>query len=313
MVTKAREGKPRAVIVGGPTASGKSAAAMAIAREFDGVVINADSMQVYEELHVLTARPSVEDEASVPHRLYGVWKAAEHGTVGRWREAALAEIAAANAAGKLAIVCGGTGMYLKLLVEGLSAVPPIPPDVREASRALLAKIGPAEFFEDLKRRDPSAGAKLRVADTQRVLRAWEVVVATGIPLSAHQAADPPREADWPTLLFLPPRAAQVAAIDARAARMVEAGALDEVRGLLAQGLSDELPAMRALGVRELARHLQGEYDLPSAINELKVTTRRFAKRQATWFKGQVRKARIVPAQYSESLMPEIRTFIKEIR
>ncbi|MBI3507279.1 MAG: tRNA (adenosine(37)-N6)-dimethylallyltransferase MiaA [Proteobacteria bacterium] len=313
MVTARKEGKQHTVIVGGPTASGKSAAALAIAREFDGVVINADSMQVYAELRVLTARPSREDEAAVPHRLYGIWKAAEHGTVGRWREAALAEIAAANAGGRLAVICGGTGMYLKLLVEGLSAVPPIPADVREASRALLAKLGPAEFFEDLKRRDAAAGAKLRVADTQRVLRAWEVVVATGVALSAHQAADPPRNAQWPTLVFLPPRAVQVAAIDARAARMVEAGALDEVRDLLAQGLSDELPAMRALGVRELAGFLRGAYDLPSAIKELQAATRKFAKRQTTWFKGQVRNGKIVCAQYSESLMPEIRTFIKEIR
>ena len=313
MVTGRREGKPRAVIVAGPTASGKSAAAIAIAREFDGVVINADSMQVYEELRVLTARPSAADEAAVPHRLYGVWKAAEHGTVGRWREAALAEIAAANDADKLAIVCGGTGMYLKLLVEGLSAVPPIPADVREASRALLAKLGPAEFFEDLKRRDPVAGAKLSAADTQRMLRAWEVVVATGTTLSAHQAADPLRTEAWPTLLFLPPRAAQVAAIDARAARMVEEGALDEVRGLLAQGLSDDLPAMRALGVRELAAHIRGETDLPSAIKELQTATRQFAKRQATWFRGQGRGGKVIAAQFSESLIPEIRTFIKEIR
>ena len=312
MVTGRREGKPRAVIVAGPTASGKSAAAIAIAREFDGVVINADSMQVYEELRVLTARPSEADEKAAPHRLYGVWKAAEHGTVGRWRAAALAEIVAANDAGKLAILCGGTGMYLKLLVEGLSKVPPIPAEIREASRALLAKIGPAEFFEDLKRRDPVAGAKLSAADTQRMLRAWEVVVATGTTLSAHQAADPPRAEAWPTLLFLPPRAAQVTAIDARAARMVEAGALDEVRGLLAQGLSDELPAMRALGVRELAAHIRGETDLPSAINELQVATRQFAKRQATWFRRQVRADKLLSAQFSESLIPEIRTFIKEI-
>jgi tRNA dimethylallyltransferase len=304
---------PPALVIAGPTASGKSGLALKLAQEFNGVVINADSMQVYEELRVLSARPSAEDEAAVPHRLYGIWKAAAHGTVGRWRTAALAEIDAANKAGKLAVLCGGTGMYLKLLVEGLSAVPPIPAAVREASRALLAKIGHAEFFADLARRDPASGAKLRPADTQRILRAWEVVVATGIPLGAHQAADPPRAADWPTLLFIPPRAAQVASIDARAARMVEAGALDEVRGLLAQGLSDELPAMRALGVRELAGHLRGEYDLTSAIKALQFSTRRFAKRQTTWFRGQMKVARIVPAQYSESLMPEIRTFIKEIR
>lgn len=313
MATPPPEGKPRALIVAGPTASGKSAAALAIARAFGGTVINADSMQVYAELRVLTARPSPEDEASVPHRLYGVWKAAEHGTVGRWRDAARAEIAAANAAGRLAVLCGGTGMYLKALVEGLSKVPPVPAEIRAQARALLAEIGPAAFHADLARRDPVAGARLVPADTQRTLRAWEVVVATGLPLSAHQAADPPRDAAWPTLLFLPPRAVQVAAIDGRAARMVAAGALDEVRGLLAQGLPDTLPAMRALGVRELAGHLRGEYDLPSALKVLQGATRRFAKRQMTWFRGQVTGAKILPAQFSESLMPEIRMFVKEIR
>jgi len=313
MVTRGREGKRRAVIVAGPTASGKSALAMEIAREFDGVVINADSMQVYAELRVLTARPTKEDEAAVPHRLYGVWPAREHGTVGRWRAAALAEIDAANDAGKLAIVCGGTGMYLKILVEGLSAVPPVPEDVRAEARAKLAALGNEGFHADLARRDPVAGAKLRPADTQRLLRAWEVVVATGVPLSAHQAADPPRPADWPTLLLLPPRGPQVAAIDARAARMVEERALDEVRGLLAQGLSDELPAMRALGVRELAAHISGSCDLPSAVKALQIATRQFAKRQNTWFRGQMQKAQTFHTKFSESLMPEIRTFIKEIR
>jgi tRNA dimethylallyltransferase len=203
MVSRRSEGKKRAVIVAGPTASGKSALALAIAREFDGVVINADSMQVYAELRVLTARPTAEDEAAAPHRVYGVWPAREHGTVGRWREAALAEIDAANAAGKLAVVCGGTGMYLKLLVEGLSAVPPIPADVRAAARAKLAELGNEGFHADLARRDPVAGAKLRVADTQRMLRAWEVVVATGIALSAHQAADPPRPAARPPAAACP--------------------------------------------------------------------------------------------------------------
>lgn len=312
MATPPPEGKPRALIVAGPTASGKSAAALAIAREFGGTVINADSMQVYAELRVLTARPSPEDEAAVPHRLYGVWKAAEHGTVGRWRDAALAEIAAANEAGRLAILCGGTGMYLKALVEGLSKVPPVPDAVRDRARAALAELGPAAFHADLARRDPVAGARVVPVDTQRTLRAWEVVVATGVPLSAHQAADPPRDAAWPTLLFLPPRAAQVAAIDGRAARMAAHGALDEVRNLLAQDLPDTLPAMRALGVRELAGHLRGEYDLPSAINLLQAATRRFAKRQMTWFRGQVAGAKILPAQFSESLMPEIRMFVKEI-
>jgi tRNA dimethylallyltransferase len=322
MVTEARKGKPHrdaakpvpdAIIVAGPTASGKSALALAIARDFDAVIVNADSMQLYADLDVLTARPSRADEAAVPHRLYGVWPAASHGTVGRWRAAALAEIAAANASGKLAVVCGGTGMYLKLLVEGLSHVPPIPDAVRMQARAHLDEIGASAFHAELAARDPLSAAKFTAADRQRMLRAWEVVEATGRTLASFQADDPPNAQSWPTVVLLPPRDIQAAAIAGRAERMLAAGALDEVRGLLAQGLPDTLPAMRALGVRELARHLAGEYDLPSAINELTIATRKFAKRQATFFRGQMKQAHFIPAQFSESLMPEIRTFIKEIR
>jgi tRNA dimethylallyltransferase len=306
-------GKPDALIVAGPTASGKSALALAIAREFDGVVVNADSMQLYAELDVLTARPSREDEAAVPHRLYGVWPAASHGTVGRWRQAALAEIAAANAAGKLAVVCGGTGMYLKMLVEGLSHVPPIPPAIRDAARAKLADIGPAAFHAELARRDHVAGAKLTMADSQRMLRAYEVVEATGRTLSDYQAADPLGAATWPTILLLPPREAHRAAIAARTRKMTENGALDEVRSLLAQNLPDTLPAMRALGVREFALHLAGQCDFDSAINMLSLATAKFAKRQATWFRGQMKHALRFDTQYSESLMGQIRTFVKQIR
>ncbi len=313
MVKPMGDGKPDAVVVAGPTASGKSALAMAIAREFDGVVINADSMQLYRELDVLTARPSRDDEACVPHRLYGVWAAASHGTVGRWRQAALAEIAAANAAGKLAVVCGGTGMYLKMLVEGLSHVPPIPPEIRDAARAKLAAIGAAAFHAELARRDPVAGAKLAIADSQRMLRAYEVVEATGRTLADYQAADPLGTAKWPAIVLLPPRAAHRAAIADRTRKMAENGALDEVRGLLAQDLPDTLPAMRALGVREFAGHLAGQYDFKSAINMLSLATAKFAKRQATWFRGQMKHALRIDAQYSESLMGQIRTFVKQIR
>jgi tRNA dimethylallyltransferase len=313
MVKPVGERKPDALIVAGPTASGKSALATAVAREFDGVVINADSMQLYAELDVLTARPSREDEAAVSHRLYGVWPAASHGTVGRWRQAALAEIAAANAAGKLAIVCGGTGMYLKMLVEGLSHVPPIPPEIRDAVRARFSDIGAAAFHAELAARDPVAGAKLTMADSQRMLRAYEVVEATGRTLSDYQAADPLGTATWPTLVLLPPREAHRTAIAARTRKMAENGALDEVRALLAQNLPDTLPAMRALGVREFAGHLAGQYDFESAINMLSLATAKFAKRQATWFRGQMKHALRFDAQYSESLMGQIRTFVKQIR
>jgi tRNA dimethylallyltransferase len=316
MVKRKSEGKPgekpNAVIVGGPTASGKSAAAIAIAQAFDGVVINADSMQLYRELDVLTARPSRADEAVVPHKLYGVWSAASHGTVGRWRTAALAEIEAANKAGKLAIVCGGTGMYLKSLVEGLSHVPEIPPEIRIAARRRMDMIGAPAFFAVLKKRDPAAGARLGSTDRQRMLRAWEVLEATGRTLADFQAEDPPSRDVWPSLVLLPPRDVQRQTVVARALRMIEAGAVTEVRNLLALGLSDDLPAMRALGVREIAGFLRGDYDLDHGINLMAAATQRFAKRQATWFRGQMKHATFLTAQYSESLMPEIRTFIKQI-
>jgi tRNA dimethylallyltransferase len=300
-----------ALIVAGPTASGKSALAMALAREFDGVVINADALQVYAELRVLTARPSREEEAQVPHRLYGVWPAREHGTVGKWRLAARDAVDQAHAQGKLPILCGGTGMYLKLIVEGLAPVPPIPDEIRIRARARLAELGAAAFHAELVARDPVAGAKLAVNDAQRVLRAWEVIEAHGVPLAEFQARAPLARETWPTLLLDPPRAALVANIETRVDRMMAQGALEEVRTLLAQGLSAELPAMRALGVPELAAHLRGDVDLTSAINALKVSTRQFAKRQTTWFRNQMKGAYRLGAQFSESLLPEIRSFIRK--
>jgi tRNA dimethylallyltransferase len=311
MVGPLAEGK-KALIVAGPTASGKSALAAAIAREFDGVVINADAMQVYRELRVVSARPTAEEEAQVPHRLYGVWPAREHGTVGKWRDAALAEIAAAHDAGKLPILCGGTGMYLKLIVEGLSPVPPVPPEIRERARARHAEFGPVAFHAELARRDPVAGAKLSPNDTQRVLRAWEVVEAHGAALSDFHAAAPLEKASWPTLLLDPPRDLLGERIDIRVDRMIAEGAVDEVRALLTQNLPDTLPAMRALGVPELAAHLRGEYDLPIAINALKASTKQFAKRQRTWFRNQLKAATRLDAQFSESLLPEIRMFIRKM-
>ncbi len=311
MVGPLSEGK-KALIVAGPTASGKSALAAAIAREFGGVVINADAMQVYRELRVVSARPTPDEEAAVPHRLYGVWPAGEHGTVGKWREAALAEIAAAHETGKLPILCGGTGMYLKLIVEGLSPVPPVPPEIRERARARHAELGASAFHAELARRDPVAGAKLSPNDTQRVLRAWEVVEAHGAALSAFHAAAPLAHARWPALLLDPPREELGARIDLRVDRMIAEGAVDEVRALLTQNLPDTLPAMRALGVPELAAHLRGEYDLPSAINALKAGTRQFAKRQRTWFRNQLKAAIRFDTQFSESLLPEIRMFIRKM-
>lgn len=310
MGARLREGK-QALIVAGPTASGKSALASAIAREFGGTVINADAMQVYAELRVLTARPTPEEEVEVPHRLYGVWPARDHGTVGKWRDAAREAIDEAHAAGRLPILCGGTGMYLKLIVEGLAPVPPIPDDVRTRARARHAELGAQAFHAELARRDPIAGAKLAPNDAQRVLRAWEVIEAHGVPLAQFQARAPLVSETWPTLLLDPPRADLVANIETRVDRMIAQGALDEVRALLAQDLPDTLPAMRALGVPELAAHIRDEVDLPSAINALKISTRQFSKRQTTWFRNQMKSVHRIGAQFSESLLPEIRSFIRK--
>jgi tRNA dimethylallyltransferase len=310
MVGRLRERKA-ALIVAGPTASGKSALAAAIAREFGGTVINADAMQVYAELRVLSARPTQSEEAEFPHRLYGVWPAREHGTVGKWCHAARDAIDESHALDRLPILCGGTGMYLKLIVEGLAPVPPIPGEVRTRARARLAELGALAFHAELARRDAIAGAKLSPQDTQRVLRAWEVIEAHGMPLSEFQARAPLSNEAWPALLLDPPRAELVANIETRIDRMIAQGALDEVRALLAQGLSEDLPAMRALGVAELAAHLRGEMDLHSAINVLKASTRQFSKRQTTWFRNQMKSAHRLAAQYSESLLPEIRSFIRK--
>jgi tRNA dimethylallyltransferase len=301
------------VVVAGPTASGKSAAALAIAEAFGGTVINADSMQVYRELPVLTAQPSAADRALAPHVLYGVLPAAERCTAGRWREMALREIAAAEAAGRLPIVTGGTGLYLKALMEGLAPIPDVPDAVRGEAAALHEKFGPERFHAALAERDPAMAARLAPGDTQRVRRAYEVVVATGRSLASYQAETAPASGAFVPLLLMPPRDALNAACDARCRAMIAAGALEEVRGLLAQDLSPALPAMKALGVRELARHIQGELDFEAAVALFQRATRQYAKRQYTWFRHQLSGAQVWDAQFSESLKVEIFSFIRKSR
>src|SRR5262245_541243 len=299
-----------ALVIAGPTASGKSALALALARELGGVVINADSMQVYRELCVLTARPTPADEAAAPHRLYGVLPAAERCSAGRWRSLALAEIDAARAAGRRPILVGGTGLYLRALAEGLAAVPPVPAEIRDAARARREAIGAAAFHAELARRDPASGARLAPGDTQRVLRAWEVVEATGRPLASFAAARPDDVGALRTILVMPPQPALDEAIARRCAAMLDAGALDEVRALLALELDPLLPAMKAVGVRELAALARGETDRPRAIETFRIATRQYAKRQRTWFRHQLRPDFLLDAQFSESLLPEIFRFVR---
>jgi tRNA dimethylallyltransferase len=308
----------KAVILGGPTASGKSALASAIAREFGGTVINADSMQVYRELPVLTAQPSAAERAAVPHRLYGFLPVTERCSAARWVALARAEIEAAHDSGRLPVVVGGSGLYLKALLDGLAPVPEIPADVREASRRRLAEIGKAAFHAELAQRDPQMAARIRPGDSQRLVRAWEVMTATGRSLAEWQArpAGPPDGATrFVKLLLLPERPQLYAACDARFAAMVARGALDEARRLADLAEDPGLPGRKALGLRELTGHLRGETTLDAAIAASQLATRRYAKRQITWFRHQFGGARQVGedlpiGQFSESFLAEIYNFIR---
>lgn len=276
---------PAALIVAGPTASGKSALAMELAARLGGVVINADSMQVYRELRILTARPTPEDEAAVPHALYGIRPAAEAGSAAWWRTAALAAMDAARAAGRLPILCGGTGMYFASLTEGIAPVPAIAEKIRSEARARLAAEGPAALHAALAAVDPETAARLQPADSQRLARAWEVWRQTGRGLASWQAA-PANPAPWRFIAILldPPREDLRTAIAGRFAAMLDQGALAEVQRLLALGLDPTLPAMRAHGVPELAAHLRGEITLAEAAGRAELATGQYTKRQATWFR-----------------------------
>ena len=307
---------PPVVIVAGPTASGKSALALAVAEALGGTIINADSMQVYRDLAVLTARPGAAELARAPHRLYGVIDAAEACSAGRWRDLALAEIVAAREAGRVPILAGGTGLYLRALLEGLAAVPPVPAALRAEARALHARLGGEAFRQALAARDPEAAQRLAAGDTQRLIRAYEVVTATGRPLADWRRAQGP--ASGPpaaAVLLLPPRAELYAACDARFLRMMERGALAEVEAVLARGLDPALPAMRAVGVAELAALLAGRLSREAAVAAAQQATRRYAKRQYTWFRHQLPEhgalqKLVLDEQFSESLFGKMLPFIR---
>ncbi|MBP0445164.1 tRNA (adenosine(37)-N6)-dimethylallyltransferase MiaA [Roseomonas sp. SSH11] len=317
--------QPPALLIAGPTASGKSALALNLAQHLGGVVINADSMQVYRELRVLTARPSPEEEAMVPHDLYGVHPAAQAASVAWWRDAALQAMGRARAAGRLPILCGGTGLYFSSLTRGLSEMPPIPREVREEARRLLAEEGPVALHARLQAADPRSAAKLRPGDSQRLARAWEVWRGTGRGLAEWQAVAPatgPAPYAFRAILIDPPRDALRAAIGARWQAMLDAGAMEEVRALRAQELDPSLPAMRAHGVPELSAVLDGRMALTEAGRRACLAIGQYTKRQATWFRNQpladpsathIINARIGGlAQFSESQNGEILSFLKNM-
>jgi tRNA dimethylallyltransferase len=280
----------RAVLIAGPTASGKSALALELAQRLGGTVMNADSMQVYRDLRIITARPSPAEEARVPHLLYGHVDAAENYSVGRWCVDAGAALAEVERAGRLPIMVGGTGLYFKTLTRGLAAVPPIPAAIRATVRERLAAEGSAPLYAELGERDPATAQRLMPGDRSRVTRALEVVLATGRSLTDWHAEGmrPALDPDAAVKIFLDVERAELyRRIDARFDAMLAAGALDEVRALGARGLDATLPAMKAHGVPWLIRHLKGEIDLAAAAEEGKRDTRRYTKRQATWFRHQL--------------------------
>ena len=276
------------VLIAGPTASGKSALALKLAREIGGELVNADSMQLYAGLRVLTAGPSPEELAQAPHHLFGAVDAADGWSVGRWRDAAATILADIAARGRAAIVVGGTGLYFKALTHGLADIPPVPETQREISSLLYAAQGEPEFRDALARLDPAAAERIEVGDRQRLIRAHAVAVATGRSLTDWQADTRPTlaEGTWRGMVLEPPRAELYARCDARLGLMVEHGALDEVRDMEARGLAPSLPALKALGYRELAAHLRGETDPATALDAARQETRRYAKRQMTWFRNQ---------------------------
>jgi tRNA dimethylallyltransferase len=281
--------EPRIWLIAGPTASGKSALGLRLAEQVGGEIVNADSMQLYAGLGVLTAAPGRDDLARVPHHLFGVADPADGWSVGRWRRAARAAIDDVLGRGRHAVVVGGTGLYFAALTRGLAEIPQIPAPARAAAAAEFEAMGEDAFRARLAAADPAAASRIGPGDRQRLCRAWEVFAATGMSLSDHQASAEGAlpAGSWRAVALEPPRAALYARCDARLVAMLGGGALDEVRRLVARRLDPSLPAMKAVGVRELAAHLRGDLTLEAALAAAQQETRRYAKRQMTWLRGQM--------------------------
>ncbi|MDE0880190.1 MAG: tRNA (adenosine(37)-N6)-dimethylallyltransferase MiaA [Sphingomonas bacterium] len=278
---------PRVALIAGPTASGKSAAAIRLAERYDGIVINADASQVYADLRILSARPSAVEEARVPHRLFGHVDGSDAGySARRWADDAKAAIAASHAGGRLPILVGGTGLYLRTLIDGIAPVPEIDPAIRTFVRALPV----ADAHRALAIEDPAAAARLAAADTTRVARALEVVRSTGRPLAEWQKDRVGGIAGAIALtaaILLPDREALFARIDARTDAMLAEGAIKEVDALMARtDIPPDAAIRRAIGVAALADYLGERATLPDTRGRIALETRRYAKRQFTWFRNQ---------------------------
>lgn len=296
---------PKLALIAGPTASGKSALAIDVAQRHDGIVINADSAQVYRDLRILSARPSPAEEGQAPHRLFGHVDGADAYSAALWAQQASAEIDAAHGAGKLPVLVGGTGLYLRTLIDGIAPVPPIDAAIRDSVRALPV----AEAHRALAQEDPEAAVRLAPADTTRVARALEVVRSTGRPLRDWQAERHGGIGDRIALsaaILLPDKAKLIERCDARLAAMFDDGAIEEVAALLARtDVPPDAPVRRAIGVPEIAAMLDGSLSRAQALDQARLATRRYAKRQYTWFRHQPPAAWTRKESFSESDFEEI--------
>jgi len=305
------------IVITGLTASGKSRAALALAESLRGVIINADSMQVYQALPILTAQPTAADHGRISHRLYATISPAQISSAGAWSQQAAHEIEAARKKNYVPILVGGTGLYLKALFQGIVDVPLISAEVRNFVREKLEKEGIGSIYAELSLADPAMAQKLPPQDTQRLVRALEVFTETGRSLlewqqSATKAALP---SDKTVLIsFEPDREILLPAIAARLTQMVERGAIEEVRDLLQLNLPSDRPILRAVGVREFSSYIQGGYTQEEALTQANIASRQYAKRQKTWLRTQMRNfgegQKIVNAQFSESFVPEILSFVR---
>lgn len=315
------------IVIAGPTASGKSALALDIARRLPSHIVNADSMQVYRDLPILTAQPDAADRERVPHRLYGFIGLDDRMDAQHWAELAAREATLAWQRGRLPLLVGGSGLYLRALISGFAPIPDIPPEIRATAKALMLEMGPQNFHERLARLDPRSAAKLRPQDRQRQERAWSVFVTTGRSLIDWQKEEPRSPLPggrYRVFIAMPPRAELYRACDARFYRMVEQGALDEVAAALAAYPMPERQGggFAALGFRELAAHLTGAHDLEAAVAAAQQATRNYAKRQVTWFRHQLQDVHFISPdmenmKFSERLITEycqnIRDFLLTLK
>jgi tRNA dimethylallyltransferase len=301
------------LIITGPTASGKSAFAFDIAKEFNGTIINADSMQIYKELPLLTACPSQKERLEVPHALYNILAHHEACSAALWREKVLLEIQEAFLQKRLPLVTGGTGFYLKALMEGISYIPPIDDDLRERTR-YLSKENPSFLYEDLQKIDPHLAKRLHPHDTQRVARAWEVMKGTGQSLLYWQTLTKNKKTslNYKTIILLPDRAHLYQKADERFEEMIKNGAIEEVKDFLAKNPSPDCPLMKALGLRQLKSYLEGEISLENAITSAKIATRQYIKRQYTWFRHQLKNAAVINNFYTQKAMQSAKKVLKEL-